>query len=84
MSLGIEKVLSNLEQEEAWIQAWDELDILMDKNSESYLLLPEYREASLSEVQGWIQGAAYESNRTTFKIEYDKGKNSILINKVPA
>ena len=77
-------MLSNLEQEESWLRGWDELDDLMAKNPECYVMLPEYKEVTLSEAQGWIQDAAYESNRVVFKTEYYKGKNSILINKVPA
>ncbi len=77
-------MLSNLEQEETWLKGWDELDILIEKHPGCYLLLPEYSEVSLGEAHQWIQDAAYESNRTIFKIEYYKGKSSILINKVPA
>jgi len=76
--------LSNLEQEEIWLQGWDGLDELIEKTPNCYLLIPEYIEVSLSEAQGWIQDAAYESNRVIFNIEYYKGKNSILISKVPA
>ena len=74
-------VLSNLEQEEAWLQGWDELDDLRGNYPECYLLLPEYCEVSLDKAQEWIQNAAYESKRATFRIVFYKGKNSILMEK---
>ena len=77
-------VLTKLEQEEAWIQGWDELDSLMDKYPDSYLLLPNYIEVSVEDAREWIQNSAYESNKCRFQIEHYKGKISILINKVPA
>ncbi|BCV27904.1 MULTISPECIES: hypothetical protein [Gammaproteobacteria] len=77
-------VLTNLEQEELWLQGWDALDDFIERYPGGYLLLPDYKEVSLGEAQEWIQIAAYESNKTVFATEYYKGKSSILINKVPA
>lgn len=81
---GLGMVLTNLEQEELWLQGWDALDDFIERYPGGYLLLPDYKEVSLGEAQEWIQIAAYESNKTVFATEYYKGKSSILINKVPA
>ena len=77
-------MLSNLEQEETWLQGWDVLDELIERNPGGYLLLSNYKEISLTEARAWIQAAAYENNKTEFDTEYYRGKKSILIKKVPA
>ena len=76
--------LSNLEQEETWLNAWDDLDVLILKNPDCYILVPEYVEVSLDEAQTWVQEAAYESNRIKLSVEFYKGKKSILIDKEAA
>lgn len=75
--------MNNTEQEEVWIAAWNDLADLIDENPGAYILLPECMEASKDEAQGWIQDAAYESNRVKLKVAYFKGKKSIYINKTP-
>ncbi len=77
-------IRSNLEQEETWLNAWDDLNVLILKNPDCHLLIPEYVEVSLDEAQAWVQEAAYESNRIKLKIEFYKGKKSIFIDKEAA
>lgn len=76
--------LSNLEQEDLWLSAWDELYELLEKYGEAFLLLPEYLESSLEDVQGWIQDEAYRSRKIVFQIEFYKGRESIVLFSVPA
>ncbi len=75
--------LSNLEQEEIWIEAWNDLYDLIEKHPEGYILIPEYRQVSVEEAKGWVQDTAYSSQRICFSIDYYKGKKSIFIKKVP-
>ena len=77
-------MLTNLEQEEIWIEGWNDLFEIFNKHPNGYLLVNEHREVTLEEAKSWIQDAAYKSNRVTFTIEYYKGEKSILINKEPA
>ena len=76
--------LSNLAQEDIWLDAWDDLYDLIKKYPKGYILIPEYTEVDLDTAQGWIQDAAYDSNRIIFSVTYFKGRESILINKAAA
>ena len=75
--------LSNSEKEEAWVDAWNNLSEIIEKNPKGYILVPENKEVTFEEAKGWMQDAAYESNEITFSVEYYKGKKSVFINKVP-
>ncbi|MDE1461030.1 hypothetical protein [Spartinivicinus poritis] len=76
--------LSNTEKEMVWVEAWNDLYDLIEKYPGGYILLPDYIETNKESAEGWIQNAAYESNRIVFNIEYFKGKKSIFINKTEA
>jgi hypothetical protein len=76
--------LNNAEQEGVWIDAWNVLSDLIEEYPNSHILLPEYKEANKPEAEGWIQDAAYGSNRIEFRVNWFKGKKSIYISKIPA
>ncbi len=73
--------LSNSEQETLWVGGWNSLYEHVDSYPEAYILVPEYKEVSLEEAQGWIQDSAYNSYVTKFSISYYKGRKSIFLNK---
>ncbi|MCX4024688.1 hypothetical protein H0A36_09700 [Endozoicomonas sp. SM1973] len=77
-------VFSNTEKEIIWVDTWNDLYDLIEKYPGGYILLPDYIETDKEGAEGWIQNAAYESNRIVFKVEYFKGKESIFINKMEA
>ncbi len=76
--------LSNTEQEEAWINAWNDLDGLIKMYPDGYILVPYYKQVTVGQAQAWMQEAAYDSNRLILRSEYYKGKKSIFIYKVLA
>ena len=71
--------LSNVEQEMLWIDSWNDLYDLIEEQSVEYLLLENYQEVTLESAQGFIQDSAYEGKAVDFKLEFYKGKKSILI-----
>jgi hypothetical protein len=76
--------LSNLQQEEVWIEGMNRLDDCMEVNPGAYLLTEQYDELSKEQAETWIMEAAYESNITTFKTEWYKGVKSIVLSKKSA
>ncbi|WP_431686202.1 hypothetical protein [Hahella sp. NBU794] len=71
--------LSSSQQEQLWIDAWNDLDDLQAQNLFSFILLPDYVEANLEQAQGWIQDRVYENYKIHFEIAFYKGKKSIFI-----
>ncbi len=71
--------LSNTDKEMLWIDSWNDLYDLIENHGVEYLLLENYQEVTLERAQGFIQDSAYESKSVDFKIDYYKGKKSILI-----
>jgi len=71
--------LSNTDKEMLWIDSWNDLYDLIENHRVEYLLLENYQEVTLERAQGFIQDSAYESKSVDFKIDYYKGKKSILI-----
>ncbi len=76
--------LSNLQQEEVWIEGMNRLDDCMEVNPGAYLLTEQYDELSKEQAETWIMESAYESNITTFKTECYKGVKSIVLPKKSA
>jgi len=76
--------LNNAEQEGVWIDAWNDLSDLLDEYPKAYILLPDYKIVNREEAEGWIQDAAYGSNRIKFEIIWFKGKRSVFLSKISA
>ncbi|WLQ17363.1 hypothetical protein O5O45_15730 [Hahella aquimaris] len=72
--------LSSSQQEQLWIDAWNDLDDLLAQNQFSFILLPDYVEANLEQAQGWIQSHVYADYKIHFEIAFYKGKKPIFIN----
>src|SRR5690554_7554245 len=69
---GLGMMLSNLEQEETWLQGWDVLDELIERKPGGYLLFSNYKEISLGEARDWIQARSEEHtlNSSHVRISY--------------
>jgi hypothetical protein len=66
-------------QEQIWIDAWNDLyDLLKDKDNIK-LLLPDWSEVSLDEMQGWIQQTAYENKLVRFDRVWYKGQKALQV-----
>jgi len=76
--------MSNTEQEDVWVDAWSDLNFLMDKHKTINLFLPEYQETTLENAQQWIQDVAYSGDKITLKVEVYEGKEAILIDREKA
>ena len=64
--------LSNLQQEEAWIDGMNRLAECLE-NKKMHILTELYDLLTKEEAETWIMEAAYESNITKFKTEWYKG-----------
>ena len=71
--------LNNTDIEMLWIDSWNELYELIEKHNVEHLLLENYQEATLESAQGFIQDSAYEGKAVDFKVDFFKGKKSILV-----
>jgi hypothetical protein len=77
-------ILTNVEQEDIWINGWEDLYGLLETHPGAYIVLPDNIEVSLAEAQSWIQEAAYTNHRLVFNTGFFKGKKSIFIFKASA
>lgn len=70
--------LSNSEREMLWVAGWNDLDDWMSRLAPVYLVDESWREASVDELQGFIQQAAYErEERVAFRETFHKGNRAV-------
>ena len=73
--------LTNTEQEEVWINCYNELHELKDKYPDAYIVVDKITELNMDEADEWIMNAAYKSHITKYEIIWYKGKESIFLSK---
>ncbi len=71
--------LTNLEQEEYWIEKWSELYELIEVESDIVFLTSDWREITLDEALGIIQDEAYQDYKIKFRKVWYKGKKALQL-----
>ncbi|MBB1489649.1 hypothetical protein [Oceanospirillum sediminis] len=64
---------------DAWVDAWFDLNFLVDEHKVTDVLLPDGTEATLNEAKKWLQDTLGGSTSVSFSIETHNGKQVVLI-----
>ena len=69
--------MTNLDREEAWIETWDRLGQMTAGRRGLLFVLPDGKEVSREELEGWIQDQAYEGHRVCLEEVWLRGRPAI-------
>jgi hypothetical protein len=69
--------MTNQDIEEAWIAAWDRLYQLIGGREGLLFALPDWREVSREELEGWIQDQAYDGYRVCLEQVWLRGRPAV-------
>ncbi len=65
--------------EDAWVDAWFDLNFLVDEHKITDVLLPNGTEVTLVEAKKWLQATLTVSTGVFFSIEMHNGKQIVLV-----
>ena len=64
---------------DAWVDAWFDLNFLVDEQKVTDILLPNGSEVTLNDAKKWLQETMVASSSVTFSIETHNGKQVVLV-----
>jgi len=65
--------------EDVWVDAWFDLNFLVDEHKVTNILLPNGTEVTLNDAKKWLQKTLTVSTRISFSIEMHNGKQVVLV-----
>lgn len=73
--------MNNTEIEMEWIDAWNDLSELAGDRYDVVYLLPDWKEITLKECQGWLQTSAYQGYKLSVGEVYYQGKKALQVSR---
>ena len=64
---------------DAWVDAWFDLNFLVDEKKVTDILLPNGSEVTLNDAKKWLQETMVASSNVSFSIEMHNGKQVVLV-----
>ncbi|WP_028301666.1 hypothetical protein [Oceanospirillum beijerinckii] len=64
---------------DAWVDAWFDLNFLVDEQKVTDILLPNGSEVTLNDAKKWLQETMVASSSVSFSIEMHNGKQVVLV-----
>lgn len=72
---------TNLQMENAWINAWNDLALLSNHRWDVVYITPDFAELSEEDAKGWLQSSAYQGFNVTVAEVWYRGRKAIQLQR---